>query len=76
MQIDTLYETSQIRPRVHFTAIDPVQRFVHAKLAASAKSHHAEGFLRDVIARWPHPVTSIQVDNGSEFIGRWRRHTP
>lgn len=69
VQIDTLHEASQDRPRTHFTAIDPVQRFVHAKLAPSAGSRNAQAFLHDVLACWPHPISSIQVDNGSEFMG-------
>lgn len=70
VQIDTLFETSQPgRVRTHFTAIDPIQRFVHAKQAPSAKSRHAKAFLDEVLDRWPERVRSIQIDNGSEFKG-------
>jgi transposase InsO family protein len=74
IQIDTLHERSHPgRPRMHFTAIDPTNRFVHARLAPSATSRHAEAFLHEVLSTWPHPVQSIQIDNGSEFQGAFER---
>ncbi len=70
VQIDTLHERSHPgRTRMHFTAIDPTSRFVHARLTRSATSRNAEAFLHELLDTWPHPIRSIQIDNGSEFKG-------
>jgi len=69
VQIDTLRERSHDKVRIHFSAIDPTTRFVHARLYSSASSRNATAFLRECLNIWPHPITSLQVDNGSEFKG-------
>lgn len=73
VQIDTLVERSDGRVRYHFSAIDPVQRCAHARLYASGTSRNAAAFLRECIERWPSPIVSVQVDNGSEFMGEFER---
>ncbi len=69
VQIDTLHEYSNQHLRVHFSAIDPINRFAHAKLYPTASSHNAKAFLEECLSVWPTPITSLQVDNGSEFKG-------
>lgn len=69
IQIDTLHEYSTLKPRYHFSAVDPVRKFAHARLSDRASSRSAEGFLRECLERWPDRIRSIQVDNGSEFRG-------
>ena len=73
VQIDTLVERSDARVRYHFSAIDPVQRCAHARLAASGTSRNAAAFLLECIECWPSPIRSVQVDNGSEFMGEFER---
>lgn len=73
VQIDTLVERSDGRVRYHFSAIDPVQRCAHARLYASGTSRNAAAFLRECLQRWPSPITSVQVDNGSEFMGAFEQ---
>jgi len=73
VQIDTLVERSDARVRYHFSAIDPLQRCAHARLYASGTSRNAASFLRECLERWPSPIVSVQVDNGSEFMGDFER---
>ena len=73
IQIDTLHEYSTLKPRYHFSAVDPVRKFAHARLYDRASSRSAEDFLRGCLERWPDRVRSIQVDNGSEFRGDFER---
>jgi putative transposase len=73
IQIDTLHEYSDLRVRYHFSAVDPVRTFAHARLFDRATSRSAEGFLRECLQRWPDRIRSIQVDNGSEFHGDFER---
>jgi putative transposase len=73
IQIDTLHEYSNLHARYHFSAVDPTRKFAHARLFERASSRSAEGFLHECIERWPDPIRSIQVDNGSEFRGDFER---
>lgn len=74
VQIDTLHEYSHtLRKRMHFSAIDPVTRYAHAHVGLSGSSTAAAAFLKECLDTWPHPITSIQVDNGSEFMGAFER---
>src|SRR5690554_957725 len=69
IQLDTLHEYSQVRRRLHYSAVDPITRFAHAGVSERLSSQAASEFLRACLKRWPHRVTSVQVDNGSEFMG-------
>jgi putative transposase len=73
VQIDTLEERSDGRVRYHFSAIDPIARCAHARLYANRVSRNAEAFLRECLERWPSTITSVQVDNGSEFMGAFEQ---
>lgn len=73
VQLDTLHEYSNQTRRIHFSAIDPSNRYAHAKLTTTASSSNAKAFLEECLATWPHPITSLQVDNGSEFKGHFER---
>jgi transposase InsO family protein len=73
IQIDTLHEYSTLQARYHFSAVDPKRKFAHARLYGRATSRSAERFLRECLERWPDPIRSIQVDNGSEFRGAFER---
>ena len=52
IQIDTLHEYSTLKPRYHFSAVDPVRKFAHARLSDRASSRSAEGFLRECLERF------------------------
>lgn len=73
VQLDTLHEYSDQYRRIHFTAVDPITRFAHARLYSTASSRNAKAFLEECLRLWPHPITSLQVDNGSEFKGDHER---
>lgn len=73
VQLDTLVESSQVRSRWQFSAVDPVSRHVHARLVTRPGSAQAARFLEACLDTWPHPIESIQVDNGSEFKGAFER---
>lgn len=73
VQIDTLHEYSTLKQRLHFSAVDPTRKFAHARLYDRATSRDAERFLHECLERWPDPIRSIQVDNGSEFHGAFER---
>lgn len=69
VQVDTMFEYSLLRRRVHFSAIDPVTKVVAASLCGSATSTAAKEFLLHLQEVFPYPVRGIQVDNGSEYKG-------
>lgn len=70
VQIDTLHENSVLgRPRYQFTAVDPTERHLYAQLYKHPTSRNAAKFLEELITAFPVPITSIQVDNGSEYMG-------
>lgn len=56
-----------------FNAICPVTKFVVQKNYKQATSHNAENFLRFLIKKMPFPITSVQVDGGSEFMGDFEK---
>lgn len=70
VQIDTLHGRSVLgRPRFHFSAQDPTTKWLHAELHGSASSANAAKFLAALRSAMPFPIRSVQVDNGSEFMG-------
>lgn len=71
VQIDAMHERSLGRTRFHFTAVDPTTRLVHGGLYSRLSSRSAKEFLVEVLGVWPFRVRSIQVDNGSEFMGEF-----
>ena len=74
VQVDTLHENSVLgRPRYQFTAVDPSERHYFAQLYSRATSRNAASFLHELIAAFPVPIRSLQVDNGSEFRGEFEQ---
>ncbi len=53
----------------HFQAWDRKSKFIYAQLYSNATSQSAKKFLEELIAKFPFPIISIQVDGGSEFMG-------
>ena len=73
IQVDTLHEYSLGKRRAHFSAIDPVTKLCAASISSNATSAAAKRFLQHLITIYPYPVTGIQVDNGSEYMGHFER---
>lgn len=74
VQVDTLHEYSLLgKPRFQFTAVDPTLRWLHAQAFRRASSVNAERFLESLIVALPFEFKSVQVDNGSEFMGAFER---
>lgn len=69
VQVDTLQERSLKGVRYHFSAVDPITRTAHAGLYTSASSGNAKAFLLELRQTLPFHLKSVQVDNGSEFMG-------
>ena len=51
-----------------FKAVSPLGKQLVARAYARATAHSAKRFLQAVQADLPHPLLSIQVDGGSEFM--------
>lgn len=49
--------------------IDVATRYGYCSVAASISSSEARRVVREFQERFPYPVTTIQTDNGSEFLG-------
>ena len=69
VQLDTM----QVRllpgvTRYQFTAVDVVSRHSVVGVRAVATATTATDFLADLVARFPFPVRTIQVDGGSEWM--------
>jgi transposase InsO family protein len=67
VQIDHMTVTKNQVSMKHFQAWDRRSRFMHAQVYSHAKSRSAKQFLEELLQKAPFPMTSIQVDGGSEF---------
>jgi putative transposase len=57
----------------HFNAVCPTTKYAVYKSYKTASSHNAADFLEHMKAQFPFPITSIQVDGGSEFMGDFEK---
>jgi putative transposase len=57
----------------HFQAICPITKIVVEEAYTAATSNNARNFLKEVCKKMPFPITSIQVDGGSEFRGEFEQ---
>lgn len=55
----------------HFRAICPITKISFGQVYRKATAANAAQFLRYMISKFPFPITSIQVDGGSEFMGEF-----
>jgi len=55
----------------HFTAICPVTKLLVEQAYLQATSANAANFLEQMVASFPFPIESIQVDGGSEFMDQF-----
>jgi putative transposase len=75
VQIDTLFVN--VRPDLaikHFTAYDPVAKWIVGHVAAAASASAASALLDKLIASAPFKISGIQVDGGSEFMSVFEEH--
>ena len=68
VQIDHMTVTKHNVYMKHFQAWDPITKTIVASVASNATSTAAAKFLKKVIHDMPFPITSVQVDGGSEFM--------
>jgi transposase len=57
----------------HFNAICPVTKFSVYKVYKEATSLNAADFLEHMKQQFPFPISSIQVDGGSEFMSTFEK---
>jgi len=57
----------------HFKAICPYTKIVVEQAYKSASSAVAAQFLKMMLEEFPFPISSIQVDGGSEFMGEFEK---
>jgi len=69
VQIDHMSVTKNQISFKHFQVWDKKSKYIYAKVYSAAKSSSAKKFLLDLLKQAPFPITSIQVDGGSEFMG-------
>lgn len=70
IEIDVKYVPGRIACKRYYqyTAIDTDKRWRHLRVFEEQTTFHTIVFLRDVINRFPHPITIVKTDNGSIFI--------
>jgi hypothetical protein len=69
VQIDTVFVNLAPGKAVkHFTAYNPVAKWMVAGIPGRATANLAARFLDKVLSQMPFKVTGIQVDGGSEFM--------
>jgi len=68
VQIDHMTATKNGVPAKHFQAWDRKSKYIHANIYSNATAKSAKRFLVELMEICPFPITSIQVDGGSEFM--------
>jgi putative transposase len=71
VQIDHMTISHNGESAKHFKAICPITRITAEQAYTSASSNIAAQFLSYVQQELPFPLISIQVDGGSEFMGKF-----
>jgi transposase InsO family protein len=59
------------KPYFQYTAIDVASRWRYLRIFDEESSFHSVEFFKDVIARFPHPITGLKTDNHSTFTNRY-----
>jgi transposase InsO family protein len=69
MEIDVKYVPGLILGKRYYqyTAIDTASRWRHLAVYEEQSTAYSIHFLRDVIKRFPYPITGVKTDNGSVF---------
>lgn len=73
IEIDVKYVPGRVAGRRYFqyTAIDTASRWRHLAVYDGQSNHHSILFLKDVIARFLHPIKAVKTDNGAIFTNRY-----
>ena len=69
VEIDVKFVPGMVAGRQYFqyTAIDRASRWRHLAIYDEQANYHSIAFLREVQARFPHPIQAIKTDNHSTF---------
>lgn len=73
VQIDHMTVTKNGITLKHFQAWERKSKYIHANVYSHAKSSAAAKFLRELVAKVPYKIKSIQVDGGSEFMAEFEK---
>ncbi len=69
VEIDVKYVPGRVAGKRYYqyTAIDTASRWRYLAVYEEQTTHNSIVFLKDVMDRFPHPITGIKTDNGSVF---------
>ena len=69
VEIDVKYVPGRIAGKRYYqyTAIDTASRWRYLAVYEEQSTFHSIHFLRDVLTRFPYPITGVKTDNGSVF---------
>ena len=73
IQIDHMSVSKNNVHGKHFQAWCPLSRYMYANLFSKATSRSAKQFLLELREAAPFPVSSVQVDGGSEFMAEFEQ---
>lgn len=59
------------KPYFQYTAIDVASRWRYLRIFDEESSFHSVEFFKDVIERFPYPITGLKTDNHSTFTNRY-----
>ncbi|MEN9921952.1 MAG: hypothetical protein RL097_228 [Candidatus Parcubacteria bacterium] len=69
VEIDVKYVPGTVAGKRYYqyTAIDTATRWRYLRIFEEQTTFHSIVFLKDVMQRFPHPITGVKTDNGSVF---------
>ncbi len=69
VEIDVKYVPGRVAGKRYYqyTAIDTASRWRHLAIYEEQTTVHSIHFLREVLQRFPYPITGVKTDNGSVF---------
>jgi IS30 family transposase len=73
VQIDHMSVVKNSTNLKHFQAWDPISKYIGAEVYSNATSYSAKNFLLKLIKESPFPISSVQVDGGSEFMAEFEQ---
>lgn len=73
MEIDVKYVPGRVQGRRYFqyTGIDTATRWRYLEIFDEQSNHHSVLFLKQVIEKFPYPVSAVKTDNGFVFTNRY-----
>lgn len=69
IEIDVKHVPGKVAGKRYFqyTAIDLASRWRYLRIFEEESTHHSVAFLKEVIERFPYPITGVKTDNHSTF---------